>query len=174
MSDPIRELKARAEIFHRAVQSKSADALAKLRVLPELRTATDEALARFAETIQRKHALAVVALASGFTGWEHALRVLDGEVNGELDFGTLLYPRRGGGLNQWFTSYGEAAAERERTSGYLLAYKKHFFVAQEDLVEDLGLDPSDPDLEAIGRDFVRPRDASARRRLFGKLVAAMR
>lgn len=172
MIDPTRELKARAEVLHHAAKAGRDDAHARLRVLPELRAATRDALARFAETMQRKHALAVVAREVGFAGWEHALRVLDGD--GDADFGTFLYPKATGTFNSWFTSYDEAAAQRARTGGFLLAHGRHFFVADDVLVEDLGLDPRDEDLAAIGRDFVRPRDAAARRRLYGKLIAATR
>jgi len=171
MFDPIRELKTRAEVLHHAVIEKREGALARLRVLPELKRASDEEVTRFAESIQRKHALAAVAIAAGFSGWEHARRVLDGED--EPDFGALLYPKRGGGLNHWFVDYDEAAAQRARLGGYLLAYKRHFFVAEDVLfVEDLGIDPGDPDLDAIGRDFVRPRDVEARKRLYAKILAA--
>jgi hypothetical protein len=40
-------------------------------------------------------------------------------------------------------------------------------------IESLGLDPDDHDWQAIGFDWVRPRDVDARTRLYAKLVAAL-
>ena len=37
-------------------------------------------------------------------------------------------------------------------------------------IETLGLDPEDPDWEAIGRDWVRPASLKARERLYAKLI----
>ena len=80
-------------------------------------------------------------------------------------------------LNHWFAAYDEARAfHAETTSGaapvYLLAYKRHFFVVDRHFIASLGLDADDADWQAIGWDWVRPRSAEARRRLYGKLLAA--
>lgn len=37
-------------------------------------------------------------------------------------------------LNRWFSDYGKARDARDREGGYLLPYKKRFFVCQVDLV----------------------------------------
>jgi hypothetical protein len=68
-------------------------------------------------------------------------------------------------LNGWFTSYEEARAARIAEQGYLFPYRHHFFVASAAAVEELGLDPADPDWERIGWDWVRPLDAEAWERL---------
>ena len=47
-----------------------------------------------------------------------------------------------------------------------LAYRRDRFVAGRAFVEDLGLDPDDPDWRRIGHDWVRPRDPAARARLY--------
>jgi hypothetical protein len=54
--------------------------------------------------------------------------------------------------------------------GYLLAYRRHFFIVDRYSIETLGLHPDDPDWELIGRDWVRPRRADARERLYAKLI----
>src|SRR5262249_40425292 len=141
---------------------------------------TDEALREAAARIQRKHCLAIVARAAGFASWEHARRLIgDDEPDArasearpvETDFGTTLYPDRfAARLNHWFATYDEARAFREESGGYLLAYKRHFFVADRFFIEAIGLDPEDPDWNAIGRDWARPRSVEARRRLYGKLI----
>lgn len=177
MMDPVRELKVRAEILHHAVQASSPAAFERLRILPELRKATRDALRSAASGIQRKHCLAVIARETGFASWEHARRVLEGEPP-EADFGTLLYGSTSGAhLNHWFAAYDEARdfqAERSSAAsrGYLLAYKRHFFVADQHFIGALGLDPEDADWRSIGWDWARPRSFTARRRLYGKLLAA--
>jgi hypothetical protein len=173
--DPLRELKVRAELLHKRVKSSEPGALARLRVLPELRLADDARLRAAAAEVQRKHCLAAVSREVGFSSWEHALRVIDGDGS-EVDFGKLLYDTRWGAyLNHWCATYDEARAmHRELPDRYLLAYQRHFFLVERGFIEALGVDPDDPDWEAIGRDWARPRDRAARSRLYGKILTAPR
>jgi hypothetical protein len=178
MIDPIRELKIRAEVLHHGVTAGAPSASERLRALPELRRADSEGLATFVANVQRKHCLAVVARESGFQTWEHASRVIAGEASeaGETDYGELLSPKGASTfLNHWFASYDEARAVHVEQGGYLLAYKRHCFIAGRDYVAvTLRLDPDDADWAAIGFDWLRPRDPGARRRLYGKLLATKR
>jgi hypothetical protein len=179
MTDPVQELKIRAEILHTRLASSAPEALDRLRALPELRRATAEALAFAASSARYKHCLAVVAREHGFSGWEHACRVLRGDAR-ETDFGTLLYNERSGGsLNRWFTSYDESRAFLDESrSGpvryYQLAYRAQLFVVERQFIEDLGLDPDDADWEAIDWDWARPKVPVARQRLYQKRLAALR
>jgi hypothetical protein len=179
MMNPVRELKVRAEILHHAVGAGDIPAIERLRILPELRKADPATLREAVSGIRRKHCLAVVGREVGFTGWEHARRVLDGDSDGggETDFGKLLSPpTRATFLNHWFSTYDEAhAVHRELSSSgarrYLLVYQRQFFVTECGYVEALGLDPDDPDWRAMGWDWARPERPLARRRLYAKLLA---
>ena len=158
MADPIRELKIRAEILHGRLAAGDPAARSRLRALAELRRAGDDELAAAASTYRLKHCLAVVAREHGFSSWEHARRVLEGDA-GEGDFGTMLYDTRSIGerLNIWFADYGEARAclDDARAAGsrrYLLAYRRQFFIVEPSFVEALGLDPFDADWDAIAFD----------------------
>ncbi len=175
MIDPIRELKVRAERLHQGVAAGAPPSLSRLSLLPELRRASAADLAAFAARIQRKHCLAAVAREAGFQSWEHAARVLRGDAR-ESDHGELLYPKgMGAFLNHWFATYDEAGAVHGQRGGYLLAYKRQYFIAERDYVATtLALDPDDKDWAAIGFDWPRPRNREARRRLYGKLLAANR
>lgn len=179
MIDPTEELKTRAEILHKRIAAGDPAARARLRALAELRKADEEALAAAAADMQRKHCLAVVAREAGFSSWEHALRVLRGDAE-ERDFGTLLYDdQTSASLNVWYVDYDEARAHllERRSRGesvYLLAYRRQLFITDWDFVERLGLDPTDPDWEAIGFDWARPTDAGARARLYAKRLEAVR
>jgi hypothetical protein len=140
-----------------------------VRVLRELASASDSVLAAH---VQRRHALAVAALQLGFRSWNHLLAVLGGEpptaAEDQGDLGTLLHT--GGHTNIWSAHYDEAREIRGAHGGYLLGYKRQFLIVDRFYIETLGLDPDDPDWEAIGRDWIRPVDPAARARLYRKLV----
>ncbi len=68
-------------------------------------------------------------------------------------------------LNHWFTRYEDARAFRRAHGGYLLPYGFQFFVTPEGGIRALGLDPKDPDWDAIGYDWVEPADPDAWERL---------
>jgi hypothetical protein len=175
MIDPVRELKIRAELLQHGIEAGGAPATARLRALPELRRASAEEFAAFAVQVQRKHCLAAVARELGFQGWEHASRVLSGEES-EPDYGELLCPKNAGAfLNDWFATYEDARAVHVERGGYLLAFKRQAFIAGRDYIATtLAIDPDDRDWQAIGFDWLRPRDFVARRRLYGKVLAAKR
>lgn len=75
-------------------------------------------------------------------------------------------------VNRWFATYEEARASLESEDGYLLPYKRHFFVTVAGAIRELGLDPDDPDWTRIGRDWVRPVDIEAWERLRDKREVA--
>ena len=166
MAGVIAYLKAQARILHRQIGEREPLAVARAQQLEEWRD-SDPAL--LSARIRRRHCLAMIARELGFQGWPHAVGVLGGTDSS--DFGTLLYPK-GAEVhwNIWSASYDEARAIREQHGGYLLAYRKHFFITDRHFIDTLGLDPDDPDWQLIGRDWVRPRRADARERLYGKLI----
>ena len=170
MPDPVRELKARASIIHSRVTRGDGDALARLRVLPELRSATDQELLAASPSIQLRQCLSVLAIEFGFSGWQHASAVLTG---GPVeDFGTTLYPNAARGhFNAWYRDYEEARKHRAEAGGFLLAYKRDLFVAEASFIESLGLDPDAPEWKLMGYDWPRPLDVAARTRLYGVLVS---
>ena len=77
-------------------------------------------------------------------------------------------------VNRWFTTYESARISREYEGGYLFPYQNQYFVTLSEGVRELGLDPSDPDWERIGWDWVQPKDAAAWERLREQRVMASR
>ena len=77
-------------------------------------------------------------------------------------------------LNRWFPNYEEARGSLEGEGGFLLPYRRHFYVCEAEAIRALGLDPADPDWELIGRDCARPADAQAYLRLRGRRERAAR
>lgn len=89
------------------------------------------------------------------------------------DQGPSMYvPRMATVLSRWFTTYEEARASLELEGGYLLPNGRHFFVTASAAIQELGLDPDDPDWNRIGWDWVRPRDPAAWERLKEKRLVA--
>lgn len=76
-------------------------------------------------------------------------------------------------LNRWFSTYEEARKSLESDGGYLLPYKRHYFVCEADVIRALGLDPEDTDWEKIGRDGAHPADEQAYERLREKREQAL-
>jgi hypothetical protein len=167
MEDIVHHLRAKARLLQSRVEQRDPEALARVRNVPELATSDDE---RLASSIQRRHCLAVIARELGFDGWPHARSVLSGQST--TDFGRLLSPPGAAAhWNIWSASYEEAHAIRAEHGGYLLAYRRHFFIVDRYYLETLGLDPDDADWNRIGRDWVKPREQRARARLYAKLIA---
>jgi len=183
----IQELKTRAEILHHRIEARDPVAIARLRVLPQFRRLSkspgplEDQLANAAASIRRSDCLTVIALELGFSNWPQASRVISGATaDGDpqpMDFGTLLCPRTSGAhLNRWYRTHEEAVNDQARSEsrGYLLGYRHQFMVVDRYYVaEVLRLDPDDPAWEAIGFDWVRPKDSAARTRLYAKLVAQL-
>ncbi len=82
-----------------------------------------------AELLKRKHALAVIAFEKGFDSWASL----------KLQIGLI----KGGFLNHWFSTHAEAKAYQTASGGFVLPYKKQFFVCEADYLEALGLGEAD-------------------------------
>jgi hypothetical protein len=164
MEKLITELKQHARRLHSAIKSGNAAALAQVhKTAPDLKNSPE------AEAVKRRHCLKAVACQLGFRGWPHAVQVLTEAQPG--DFGTLLYPGHcAAHWNIWFADYEEARQVRAEHGGFLLGYRHQYFVADQHFIETLGLDPNDADWEAIGRDWISPKDPEARTRLYGQLI----
>lgn len=158
MASVVDHLKAQARILHRQARAGDARALARI------------AAAGVHETpVARADCLRAVARELGFQGWPHAASVLRGDR--VQDFGTLLYANAGAAhWNIWSASYEEASVIRREHGGFLLPYKRQFFITDSFYIEDLGLDAQDPDWDRIERDWVQPKDVQARNRLYERLI----
>ena len=76
-------------------------------------------------------------------------------------------------VNRWFPNYEAARRSLESEGGFLLPYRRHFYVCEAGAIRALGLEPDDPDWELIGRDCARPADAEAYGRLREKRERAV-
>ncbi|NKB89342.1 MAG: hypothetical protein GKS06_14075 [Acidobacteria bacterium] len=148
----------------RAGGDHARPAARRFRHLQTLRRfSTDELTAGDVE-VRLKHALTVIATEAGFPSWPQLKSFC------ELDVLPATTPPMHVGrmeslLNTWFADHSEARASREASGGYLLPYRKQYFVCGPEGVQLLGLDPQDPDWARIGFDFAQPEDSDAWARL---------
>lgn len=141
------------------------------RLLKQARASDEAALERFAslrsppETLQLKHALAVVADEAGFDSWAELKQTQTG-----LDFSEFFArPSFRDSLNPWFNNYEEAREFQAANGGVLLPYRHHFFVSSLAMLERLGFEADHPDWHNIGHDFVRPASEAAHARIKASL-----
>jgi len=117
------------------------------------------------EQLQLKHALAVVALEAGFSGWPALKQAKD-----ELDFSEFFAaPGLKDSINHWFASYDEARAHQQAHGGILLPYRHQCFVTSTEILPRMGFERDDPDWTDIGHDFVRPASETAHARIVTRL-----
>ncbi|MDX1983046.1 MAG: hypothetical protein SFV51_22435 [Bryobacteraceae bacterium] len=157
----LQEYRIRASRLLKDLESGDPAAAARLRHAPEWAGQSIEQILAVRASIRRKHALRAIAFEAGFSGWTELKQRLENAFDP-----AALFDRAGGAfLNRWFRTYEEARASLDRDGGFLFPYHKHFVVCEGGFLEASGIDPGDPDWERIGRDWVKPADTEARRRL---------
>lgn len=109
-----------------------------------------------------KEAFAIIARHSGFQCWQ--------EMKAAIEADEVLRPPHAAALtNVWFGTYAEGKAHLEFQKGFLLPYQRQCFICDGDYLAALGLQQDDPDLIAVGNDWIVPADPAAWKRLVGKL-----
>ncbi len=154
-------LKTQARVLHKNAMDSDPVALELLRKnSPAVALGTE---------IQRKHALAAVAREIGFPNWKAVLECFGTAEN--PDFAAFLNPRRCHVYwNIWFADYEEACSIHAEHGGYLLCYRQQYVVVDDDYVRSLGIAPTDPRWEKIGRDWAKPADFELRDALAFEIV----
>jgi hypothetical protein len=163
-TDHLEEYRIRASLLMKDLRAPDPAmvrrAARRFRILPALAGRTLAEIAANRDGIRRKHALAVIAREAGFETW---LELRTG-------FDTTRLFRGGAFLNLWYKHYDEAREVLgHEPKRYLFPYQRQFVVCESTLLEDRGIDTTDPDWERIGRDWANPGDRAAHARLTKKL-----
>ena len=166
------EYKIRASILFKQLRSddsvKATEAAKRFQRLPHFSSTSPEEIIAQIDTLQRKHALTVVALEQNYSSWADLKQALDNLQPPTVN----LYPSRCGGfLNEWHSSYEAAKDALAERGGYLLPYKTQFFICGRDYITALGLDPDDANWERMDYDWAKPSDRDAWQALFAKLLS---
>lgn len=180
---PLSELRIRARRLLKELRSSDVKAAGRAaKRFGQLRAFADKAqdqILASREVMRLKHALAIIALEQGYPSWialKSAVEAAAPPSEEPLSFadGRMMYA---GGLdvllNRWFARYEDARASRQQMGGFLFPYDKQFFVCEAEGVRVLGLDPTEPDWQRIGWDWVEPLDRAAWDRLREKRLAAI-
>lgn len=152
----VKECKIQASILLKSLYSddceKSRQAAKRFQRLSEFKKFSLDEIIK--TDIKRKTALAIVAIEKGFSSWA--------ELKCQLPF------VHGGFLNHWFVGYQQAKAHLKSYGGFLLPYKKQFFICESEYINNLGFSSEDPDWQLIGYDWVNPDNQEAWIRLYKK------
>jgi hypothetical protein len=148
------------------VRSGSIAAAERFQTLRSLEGRSAAELTSADSKVRLKHALAVVAMESGYGSWLDLKRAKDPAP--EAPGVTMYTSAMSNMLNAWFADYESAHTAHQRHGGYLLPFKSQFFICSGEGVRLLGLDPADPDWKAIGHDWIRPANSGAWERLAQK------
>jgi len=137
------EAKIQATILLKSLRSSdSLKAAKRFSRLPEFNDLTSSDLLQ--QKIKHKHALTVIAIENGFQSW--------------IDLKIQINFIAGGYLNLWFANYIEAKSTLKEKGGFLLPYKKQFFICNANYMKQIGFEPDDPDWDKIGFDWAEPAD----------------
>ncbi|MFP2905887.1 GIY-YIG nuclease family protein [Pyxidicoccus sp. 3LFB2] len=170
----LQECKVRASLLLKELcspdVSRASRAAERLRTLPLFAALSPGELVARRDSVQRKHALAVIAREQGFASWVELKEAREREAVPRVDFEALLSRVGGLFLNRWFSSYEEALASLRAEGGYLFPFRRQFFVCGPDLLTALGVDLADPDWTLAGPDWVEPLDRAAHERLAARLA----
>lgn len=117
--------------------------------------------------VQLKHALTVIAVDYGYASWAQVVRSAAAtNPTGPTESPVSMYePGVSALINRWFSTYAEARDSLDDMGGYLLPYRRQFYITERAGIELLGLDPDDSDWRAIDWDWVKPSSRSAWERL---------
>lgn len=133
------------------------------------------------DTIKLKHCLDLIAIENNFLSWQdlvqnhmHTNEMTEEDIkeNDLEEYELYRYNLSEAALNSWYPTYAEAKIHLDRSGGYLLPYKNHFFICQAQHIVGLGINPNDPDWEKIGKNWIEPKDKAAKLRLIEKLKEA--
>lgn len=145
----LKEGKIQASILLKALRSDNTDTIEKATkrflCLPEFSALSVADIPK--NEIKHKHALHVIAIENGFSSW--------------MDLKTQLRFIVGGHLNHWFTTYEEAKTYQKSRGGFLLPYKKQFFIGDAPYLREIGFNPDDINWQLIDFDWVKPCNQSA-------------
>lgn len=163
--NPLNEFKIQASILLKGLHSEDIDkalaATARFQSLPFFQNIELHKLKRKAK---HKHALQVVALEQNFESWMYLKQTMQ-----DID---LCPSYCGGFMNTWYTCYEKASLHLEAAKGYLLTYKKQFFICEADYIAALGLEPYSSDWQLIAYNWAKPVDPRAWLRLVHQLSIA--
>ena len=155
----VNELKAKASLLVKASRSDNSTVAEPANKRLEKKSQFPQ------ESWKLKDALRVIAKEYGFESWSELKDFAENPFENHMS---------GGQLNHWFKQYDEAKQFLEENEGYLLPYKKDYFISNRHFIEAVGINPDDSKWKAIGFDWVNPQNPRALFSLFEQLTRLQR
>jgi hypothetical protein len=137
----------------------SASHLQSLKIKAKL---LQKAKRKAGKIMQLKEAFAILAKAAGFSSWQ--------DLKATLDTNSVFCPPGHSAYwKTWYGTYEGALQHLSEHGGFLLPYRKDFFICDADYLRFLGVGAEDRDLERVGSNWAEPRDSEAFARLMKRL-----
>lgn len=144
----------------RLLESEKATLAAKrLSSLPEFSIFSPQEIIQ--QNIKLKHCLEVISREKGFKSWVDLKQNFQDHNNKNSEKFFI-----NGSLNSWFANYAEAKKSHESIGGYLMPYKNHYFICEPAYISRLGFNPYAEEWEAIGYNWIVPKNIRAWERLY--------
>ena len=147
----LQELKVKASLLKKQLRSDEDAARTKAAKrflqLPFHQYSAVEHVLADVDFYQLKHAYWVLALEHGYDNWKQFKDTIIRED-------CMYYGNCGAYLNVWFANYDEAKHYHQEQGGYLLPYRKDYYVCTKEVVLYLGLDEHDAEWEKLGNNWV--------------------
>ncbi len=156
--NPLQQLKTEASLLRKKLKSTDKEvqtaAAKRFLQLPFLKFATIEQVLGDIDFYQLKHAYWVLAIEHGYSNWQ--------KFRDEIIKTHCMYDHSCGAyLNVWIADYEEAKTYHIEHGGYLLQYKKDYFICTDEVINALGLSSFKQEWEAIGYNWVKPLNKTA-------------
>lgn len=147
----LQELKVKASLLKKQLLSDDKDvqtkAAERFLQLPFHKYNSVEYLLQDVGFYQLKHAYWVLAIENGHDSWQAFKESVIKED-------CMYYGSCGAYLNVWFANYDEAKQYHRENSGYLLPYRKDYYVCTEEVIQFLGLDEHKQEWQKLGNNWV--------------------
>ena len=104
------------------------------------------------DAVKLRHCQLFIARKYGFTSWDHAKAVMEGQPCG--DQGTFWYKNQCATLlNHWCSSYDEAHQVQQKSGGTILPYKTQFMVVDKPFLALIGVMHEEPEWLELNHDW---------------------
>ncbi len=154
----LQEQKTRASILLKHLKGEDANrqqkAAERFLQLPFLQHSNTQVIINDIDFYRLKHAYHVLAIENGYDNWA-AFR------ESMITEDCMYTAGCGAYLNVWFKHYEEATTYHKTNGGYLLQYRKDYYVAEQAVIDVLGLQHLSTEWKTIGNNWVQPTNKQA-------------
>ncbi|MEZ5016223.1 MAG: hypothetical protein R2800_04170 [Flavipsychrobacter sp.] len=154
----LQELKIKASLLRKQLRSPEQQhqekAAKRFLQLPFHQYSILEDVLKDVDFYQLKHAYWVLAIENNHETWQQYRDTIIKED-------CMYIGNSSAFLNVWYANYEEAKQHQNAQGGYLLQYRKDYFICTEELIKELDLALFKKEWEEIGYDWAQPKSKAA-------------